>query len=182
MEADLVEVTAIKVEPNDCPLEANLSVVITFTVKKPIPKAFWKMTFVFDFAYQKHVVGFLFPFLLYPQRFSFYQFLKSIHYGISELKQSDVKSYTAGEHTETFTVDKIDLSFVFLSHFHHCITVLFISLSGVKHTTALNMGLLSLSFFTADNTEPLLDVNMATEISKKKGTGQLMRSIMNPLE
>ena len=57
---DNVEVKDLKVEPNDCPLESRLSVTITFDVKKAIPKCFWRMRFVFDFAYEKQTHGFYF--------------------------------------------------------------------------------------------------------------------------
>ena len=98
--------------------------------------------------------------------------------------KSPAKSYAPGTHTETFVVDKIDLSFVrFIHHLINLDILSCIVFSGVKQTAILNMGLLSLSFIEKnENADPTFDVNMATEISKKKGTGQYMRSIMNPLE
>ncbi|KAA6396422.1 MAG: hypothetical protein EZS28_008054 [Streblomastix strix] len=55
--------------------------------------------------------------------------------------------------------------------------------TAVKETTILNMGLLSASLFLGhDENNALLNVNMCTEISKKKGSNTFIRTIMNPLE
>lgn len=56
---DQVEVKDIKVEPNDCDLQAKLSVTITFDVKKAISESYWTMKFIFDFSNKKHIVGLL---------------------------------------------------------------------------------------------------------------------------
>ncbi|KAH7826503.1 uncharacterized protein MONOS_17374 [Monocercomonoides exilis] len=134
---EAVEVTDVKVEPNECELTKELTVTIGFDIKSAIPEAFWILRFVFDFSMKKQVV---------------------------EMARTEPKTYGIGKHIEKFHVDHLDIS-------------------KVKETTILNMGLLSASFFSGkDESHPLLDVNMCTEISKKDGSEEYIRTILNPLE
>ncbi|KAA6363704.1 MAG: hypothetical protein EZS28_040769 [Streblomastix strix] len=127
MEED-INVTAVRVTPNQCELTAPVDLTITFEAKKPLADAFWLLRFVFDFAFKKQQI---------------------------QLARTTPKNLSVGTHEER----------------------------AVKETTILNMGLLSASLFVGhDENNVLLDVNMCTEISKKKGQQTFIRTIMNPLE
>ncbi|KAA6401985.1 MAG: hypothetical protein EZS28_002488 [Streblomastix strix] len=136
MEED-INVTSVRITPNECELTALVDLIITFEAKKPLVDAFLLLRFVFDFAFKKQQI---------------------------ELTKTAPKNFFVGTHEERFHVDKIDIS-------------------AVKETTILNMGLLSASLFVGhDDDNALLDVNMCTEISKKKGSNTFIRTIVNPLE
>ncbi|KAK2961446.1 hypothetical protein BLNAU_3567 [Blattamonas nauphoetae] len=130
-----IEITNLTTVPNDCLLSAPLDLTVGLKLEKPIKAGKWVIRFIFDFSFQKHSVVLL---------------------------ETQPKDYSAGESTETFHIDSIDLS-------------------GLKEKELLNMGLLSASLFIENETKnSALDINMCTEITKEKDGYR--RTILNPLE
>lgn len=55
---DLIDLKAIQIEPNQCPLSAPLALSVKFVLKSstPIKSAFWTLTYEADVSMKRHVI------------------------------------------------------------------------------------------------------------------------------
>mmetsp|Transcript_47965 Transcript_47965/g.113577 ORF Transcript_47965/g.113577 Transcript_47965/m.113577 type:complete len:138 (-) Transcript_47965:28-441(-) len=55
--ADAIELTAVTVEPSDCPLGAPLTVKMKFKTSRAISKAVWDMKYMVDMASKRKLIA-----------------------------------------------------------------------------------------------------------------------------
>ena len=137
---DLIDLKAIQIEPNQCPLSAPLALTLKFTVRSstPIKAAFWTLSYEADVSMKRHVIPLL-----------------------TTAPAADLQP---GEHVFQQKIDKIPTE-------------------GVKEKYLLQVGMLKLALRSAaaSETEPLVSINMVTQVSKDE-KGELIRNVISPLE
>ncbi len=55
-EADVLTVTRVDIEPNDCPLQAPIAITMQFTLHKPIAGARWDVVYEADYTNKKQAL------------------------------------------------------------------------------------------------------------------------------
>lgn len=56
MEDDLMAVTAVAVEPNQCPLQAPLLITVHYALKRPLAAVAWQLVYEADYTNKRHAI------------------------------------------------------------------------------------------------------------------------------
>ena len=80
---DVVTVETISVEPNNCALDCELNIAMSFTALQFLPQARWEIRFIADQAQKRKIV---------------------------ELGSTPVQDYAVGEHSMNFSVGEVSVA------------------------------------------------------------------------
>ena len=80
---EVVTVEAISVDPNNCALDCELNIAMSFTALQFLPQARWEIRFIADQAHKRKIV---------------------------ELGSTPTQDYPVGEHSMTFSVPEVSVA------------------------------------------------------------------------